>query len=384
MAASITAIGVVSALGLDWETSCAAFRCGISRAGKLDHFRIQADDPWEVEFAVGHQVDLLTRGFEGHGRLLRLLKGALSDLIPRVPVALRDSGSTPAYLCLPNPHRTLSNIELIVDEEIRDETRARSVDRPPTEVSDAAEALLFHAAALAKWPGTVRLAGVSHAGYTGMIEMIDRCLSDMQAGRTVHAIVGTVDSLLDDETLAWLSSTRRLKNPAIATGMIPGEAGVVLLLSERQANADGMGIVESLAFDEEDQPFETRQSALGKGLSGVIRQVASTTGWPGQDPPWVLSDQNGETYRASDWGWALHRLTAADPVFAATRVWFPAVSFGDTGGAGAGLGVACALSAWRRGYAPSSRCCVVASSDCARRAAMLLSCSNPNEVRRHG
>ena len=373
MGTSILAIGMVSALGLGWETSCCASRAGISRAAALDHCRVQAGDPWSVEFLVGHQIDLLTKGFERRARLLRLLAGALKDLRRSISEIGRDHDSIPVYLCLPDPNRTLSNAELMLDPEARKESQEQLAAMPLTMTLDEAALLVAEAAALAEWPGRIRLAAVSHSGHTGTLDMFERCLADMASAHCDYAIAGAVDSMLDDETVAWLVGTGRLKTPALASGLIPGEAGVLFFMSRSYEESGRMGVIESLAFDREDHAFESGKAALGRGLSRVVRQIAHGTKWPGQDPPWILTDQNGEAYRASDWGWALHRLTAANAIFSATQLWFPAVSFGDTGSAGAALGVACALAAWRRGYAPSNRCCILASSDGAKRGGLLMS-----------
>ncbi len=372
MGANILAIGMVSALGLDWETCCAASRCGISRAAKLDHYKIQAGDPYAVELVVGHQVDLLTRGFEGRGRLLQLLAGALRDLRRAITPRRGDVGSLPFYLSLPAPHRTLTNIEITLDEELREEMRAKRAEIPAVQGLEAIEALLSQAADLAQWPYPVQLAAVSQSGHTATIDILDQCLKDMASGRISHAIVGAVDSLLDDQTLAWLGNTMRLKHAALATGLVPGEAAVFFVLSAGQSEPKCLAAIERLAFDQEDYSLESGKSPRGKGLSNVLRKIAGAADWPGTDSPWMLSDHNGEAYRANDWGWALQRLIASNPRFGEIQSWFPAITFGDTGGASTAVGVACAAAAWKRAYAPSPRCCISASSDGGRCAALLV------------
>jgi 3-oxoacyl-[acyl-carrier-protein] synthase I len=373
MRASILAVGMVSALGQDWRTSCAAARCKISRAGVLEHYRVQVGDPWEVEFAIGHQADLVTKGFEGRGRIVRLLAAALKDL-GKACIGVKDWPLIPMYLALPDPHRTLSNVELFLDEETGEEARARraEVDTPK---SDPAESIISHAMSLANWPSYDRVKATSNSGQTGMLDILEQSLADLAAGQSKYAMVGAVDSLLDDETLAWLNNTGRLKSPAVASGIIPGEAGVVFLLGCGKHSGSELGAIESLAFGIEERPFESGQAPLGKGISAVVLQIANETGWPSVEVPWVMSDHNGEQYRANDWGTALNRLTAANPAFSRTDTLFPAITFGDTGCAAPGLALAIALSAWQRKYSVSSRCCVVSCSDSNRRAGLLASAS---------
>src|SRR5690349_973039 len=108
MLMGISAVGMVSALGLDWETSCSAARAGLLRAAAVD-FRVQAGDPWEVMFATAHEVSLLTYGFEGDGRLLRLLTGAFRDLAKNAPF---QTGPTPVFLSVPSVDRALLDDEI--------------------------------------------------------------------------------------------------------------------------------------------------------------------------------------------------------------------------------------------------------------------------------
>jgi 3-oxoacyl-[acyl-carrier-protein] synthase-1 len=317
-------------------------------------------------------VDLITEGFEGQGRLLRLLAAALKDLRGKVLGLIGNPSGLSLYLSCPNPYRIWSNIELIVDEDSRERTRAQSPGVLLGDGSDAVQALVFRAAELAKWPGRIQVRAVATSGHTGMIEVTDLCLEDMASGRVEQAIVGAVDSLLDEDTLAWLSKTGRLKNPALPAGLMPGEAAALLLLSSRRNRRDTLGSIEVAALESEDRSFERGQPPRGCGLSGVILKIAQLTGWPGQDVPWFLSDQNGETFRAGDWGCALQRLTRTNHAFLNARVWFPVVSFGDTAGASAGVAAGCALAAWKRGYAVSDRCCIVSCSDGTARAGLLM------------
>ncbi len=78
---NIAGIGLVSALGCDAATSCAAARAGLVRSRVLDNFALRSAVDGEAEPVIGHPVSLLTRGFEGDARLMRLLQGALTDLL---------------------------------------------------------------------------------------------------------------------------------------------------------------------------------------------------------------------------------------------------------------------------------------------------------------
>ena len=75
---NVTGIGMVSSLGLDVVTSCAAARAGIVRAQELD-VQIVDRETQDLVPVVGHVIPL-TQGFTHTGRLLRIAQLALADL----------------------------------------------------------------------------------------------------------------------------------------------------------------------------------------------------------------------------------------------------------------------------------------------------------------
>jgi 3-oxoacyl-[acyl-carrier-protein] synthase-1 len=95
--------------------------------------------------------------------------------------------------------------------------------------------------------------------------------------------------------------------------------------------------------------------------------------WSGADrTAWVVSDHNGEFYRAVDWGNALVRLRARGEAFADPVTWYPATSFGDTGAVSSLVGICLVGRAWSRAYAPASTAVIAAASDGPERAAAVL------------
>src|SRR5262245_50588001 len=71
---------MVSALGLDVVTSCAAARAGITRIGPLDDLQVFDEESEELVPLAGHQVPLISAGMFGFARLLQLALGAIADL----------------------------------------------------------------------------------------------------------------------------------------------------------------------------------------------------------------------------------------------------------------------------------------------------------------
>src|SRR5262245_7486232 len=88
---AIVQIGMVSSIGADLKTSCASARADLSRRSELAYLVVGPDGtPLK---ATGHQAEYLTKGFRGDARLIRLLTGALDDLVGQMakdlwPVAI--------------------------------------------------------------------------------------------------------------------------------------------------------------------------------------------------------------------------------------------------------------------------------------------------------
>jgi hypothetical protein len=363
-ALTITALGMVSALGCDAATACAAARAGIRRARRLDYFRLRSDG--EKESVAGHPVPIVAAGFEGRARLLRLLTAGMADLGS-------PGGEAAFYLSMPEPHRCFTGIRLVQDDAAREALIGRvGTDEPPREISrDEVQLLLSTAAGHAGWPGRATLRFVSCAGHAGVAEAMERAIADLRSGAVEEAVVGGVDSLLDEDTLQWLQNTGRLKTKGVPAGLQPGEAcALVRLRAGRKAGTDDapLAAVEAVRTAMEPDPFLTGAPSRGTGLVEALSTVAE----PDADRAWVICDQNGESYRAAEWGYALCRMAGRFRGLAGSVVWYPAASFGDTGAASGAIAVCLAARAIERGYAPLTPAIVTMCSDGPARGALRI------------
>jgi 3-oxoacyl-[acyl-carrier-protein] synthase-1 len=362
MSVSVVAAGMVTVLGLDWETSCAASRAGIRRASKLDYFPFQTAEIGEPQFAIGHQVDLLTKGFEGFGRLVRLLAGAMRDIYRRItPHAdlLRDSG---LYLSMPDPERIrqAASIRELEDGE-------SDLPSPPR---DLAARLVVQSCQLARWPHELRVQAMSLVGHAGFADVLQRAMDDLKSGRVTTCLVGGVDSLLDEDTLTWLLNSDRLKHPAHAAGFMPGEGCAVLLLSDRATAQSEICSLEAVTVGQESLTLLDDESADGIGLWRTAQGLISDRRPERSRAPALISDHNGEVYRAREFGGMLVRFrnrTGIEP-----HISYPAVSFGDTFAASGALSMATAAHSFARRYANAASNIVLSTSDGPARGAILL------------
>jgi 3-oxoacyl-[acyl-carrier-protein] synthase-1 len=358
MNVNVIGAGMVTALGLDWQTSCAASRAGVSRAERIEYFKVQAGDPWEMQHVNGHRATLLTSGFEGRGRFKRLLAGALADLVRQ---GLAPPTSCSMYLLLPRPP-----VKSLEPRWVDVDVQSRYSELDESQLRTAAEEHVMSAAALARWPGSIRVANISFSGESGFLQLLQQVDSNTGSG---YAIVAVLDSLLEDSELVSLHRSGRLKTDANPVGLMPGEAAVVLLLGSGGECHAAFGPMASAPAEDS---AESVKPPSGIRLAQLIENVGGQAGWPGDSTPWILSDHNGEAVRAQLWGSAWHRLCAKQPSFHKSEFWYAAASFGDSGDANPAVAAAMALAAWNRKYAPADECCIVTSAQDRERVAVIM------------
>lgn len=376
--ALIAAHSLLSSFGCDVVTACAAARAGLSRAAPVQGFKFNSDTAGETEPLIAHAVPLLTRGFEGRSRLIRLLVGGLRELKARLPAGLDPAATMTLYLSWPDPERVAKGLDLIADDGARATARERTQDvvgdsRSPSH-ADALATAVRGAAAEAGWTGPVEVRHLSFAGHAGGAECLTLACDDLAKGRVENAVVGGVDSLLDADTIAWLDHADRLKLTGMPVGLMPGEAAAFVWMSSSCVAPEAMITASGLAS--EPKSLWSGATSVGVGLSQAIEQVAHAADWSKAEPAWALTDLNGEVYRANEWGHVVARLRASWPALGNVALWLPAASFGDTGAASALVALCMVVQAQRRKYAPARHAMIVSSSEGAHRSAVVVSATN--------
>ncbi|XXX72640.1 hypothetical protein WMF30_33830 [Sorangium sp. So ce134] len=360
----VTGMGMVSSLGHDVVTACAAARAGLVVTEELD-YGVRSPEDGTVSGLLACPVRDLTRGFEGTARLLRLLEGALVDLLRQAPDVAGATSLAGVYLSLPDPRRAAPG---------QGAPPEAPGPKPAGSTAGAAQ-LVRSAARLAGWPADLELREASSAGHSGVAHVMARAMSDLAEGRVRVALVAGVDSLLEEETLSWLEHARRLKVPGMPVGLRPGEAAAVVALeTERAASARGarkLAAAREVRLAEDERTLLSRANPTGAVLAGLLLGL-DEGGFPGGSPAWLITDLNGESYRAVEWGNAVIRVRARRRGFPPRALWHPASSFGDTGAASGGVALCAAASAMTRGYAPSPSAVITSTSDGRGRAAVVL------------
>ena len=378
-ALAVTGIGMVSPLGLDVVTSCAAARAGLLRTVELDDVRAyDADAEAEVP-VVAHQVPFLSAGLFGVGRLLQIALGALDDLRRGyTPPSERPVGLVLALRS--DQHRTTWLARLAhAPELVQDEL----------DLAQAGEALAAHRKRLAggllaqivehgRVPAAPAARRTILADQVGIVSAFEQAAAWLADGTCDSCWVGGVDSYLDPPTLQALAGLGLLRTPDNPGGSMPGELGCFLALENparaaRQrrkiwATIDGFGQVGN-ASDRLGEASPTPEA--------LVRAIADLTLDPrsgaaaGPRPGMLAVNLNGDMVRAAEWGNVLVRL-CAQGFDGHTPVWIPPLHFGEIGSATGPAAIAMLARGWARGYAPSAHALVCLMDDGPARAAIAV------------
>ena len=325
---NILATGMVTCVGLDAPSSCAAMRA------KLDGFQETRFLGPGGEWQVGAPVPL-PRPWIGTKRLAHMAAAAICEVFERVPEA---EGRTSLILCLAEPDR-------------------------PGRLPPDAEAFARQVAEITEMPARTRTRIVAHGRPSGFVAL-DQARRLLARGEEYVMIVG-VDTYLTTLSIAHYAACERLLTPANHDGFIPGEAAAAVLCSARHPGGlrlASLGLAREEAFihnglDEDGLDLPLR----GDGMVRAYRQALDEARLTLAGIEYRISDLIGEQYWFRQTSLTSVRLMRAREEFQA--LWSPGENVGNVGAAVVPLMIGSALTAAAKDYAPGSPVLIEASSD---------------------
>lgn len=323
----ITAAGMVTPVGLDCKSSCAAMRA------RLDGFA-------ETKFVSGGEWLLgaaieLPRPWTGVTKLACSASAAISEILWSTPSAATDLD---IILCLSEPDR---------------------MGRPITDPQSFSRTLLHNA----DLPATTNIRLVEHGRPSGLVALT-YAEKALMKGRAKHVIIVGVDSYLTTGSITKYVGASRLLTPDNANGFIPGEAASAILcsLSEGGLRFCGVGLAREDAFiyngnDEDGLDVPLRADGMTAAYKAALTSARTSM----DEIDYRISDLIGETYYFKQSALAAQRLLRERPDI--QDIWSPAENIGNIGAAAVPTMVAMALTAGQKGYAYGDPVLIDASAD---------------------
>ena len=173
-------------------------------------------------------------------------------------------------------------------------------------------------------------------GRAGMIEALGAALTLLKDPAIPYCLVGGVDCFVDTARVAALVDDERLLTQSNKDGFKPGEAGAMLLLTNRP-DQDAMATWLGAAAGSEEANRGTDRPVTGAGLQQAIIGALAQARLAYESLACMAYDFSGEQRYFEELVLASSRL-AKGPVTSAAEL--PALSVGETGAAAGFLSIA--------------------------------------------
>ena len=310
----LSSFGLVTGVGLNAPSTCAAIRCAIDA---FDETRfMDAGGEW----IMGCEVPL-EQPWRGKTKLIKMAAMALRETLEQSPDS--DPKQTPLMLCLAESERA-----------------GRVIDDDNGFFFDLCAELgvEFHAKS--------RVIPQGHVSIGAALMQARKLIADDVARQV---LIAATDSLLVAPTLAAYEEKDRLLTSENSDGFIPGEAGAAMLVQATRLEAGpelvctGVGAGEEMATVDSEEPL--RADGLVAAFCAALREAGCSMG----DMDYRITDVAGEQYHFKEATLALSRtLRARKDEF---DIWHPADCIGDVGAAAGVIGFAVGAYAADKDYA---------------------------------
>lgn len=327
-ALDIVSVGMVTAVGLDAPSACAAMRA------RLDGFQETRFIGSGGEWLIGAPVPL-PRNWIGEKRLAHMAAAAIVEAFETVRRARDDCA---LILCLAEENR------------------------PGRPWRDGA-ALLRRIAEIAEVELDTRSRIVTHGRPSGHVAL-DQARRMIAAGEAAHVMIAGVDSYLTGRSVAHYLDGNRLLTPDNPNGFIPGEAAAAVLCARSggRLRLHGLGFAREKAYlynrrDENGLDLPLR----GEGMANAYSQALEEAGVRLSQAGLVMGDFSGEKFFFQQSALTMLRLQRERSEV--HPIWAIGASLGNIGAAVVPLMLGWTLHATHRGYAPPGPMMIETSAD---------------------
>lgn len=332
---SILASGMVTAVGLNAPSSCAAIRCAI------DNFSETRFMDSGGEWIMGAQV-MLEQPWRGLPKLVHMAVPAVRECLAHIGDV--NPEMVPLLLCVAE-HDRPGRLQGLDDQLFRNIQTELGVH--------------FHLNSGVLARGRV-------AGALAMLEA--RRL--IYEGNAPFCIVAGTDSFLVAGSLRSYEERDRLHTGKNSNGFIPGEAGAAVLVGRPGRTRGPELLCLGFGFGHETATIDSEEPLRADGLVTAFGAAFTEAGCTIGDVDFRITDSNGEQYWFKEGALAVTRtLRTRKEQF---EIWHPADCIGETGAAAALSAFGVALASTRKRYAPGNTALCHFGSDDGERIALVL------------
>jgi len=342
-ALSIRAHSMLTAVGLDGQSTCAAMRAGISGVATANLW-----DYTEGQHLNAGRPKML-QWWEGATMLPELLVQPLEEC--RSLLSPEHYDTSPIFVLLPPPGRPY---------------------RPPDLEKIVLGGLCVKLGG-ALPPGSRAFEN----GRAGIAPALEEAAQHAQVGRS--CIIVGAESFLRQVLVEHYIENQRLLCSINSNGFIPGEAACAILIGPSRTTRGPELIIEGLGIGYEPAGTggDEKISVRGDGLTEAVRNALQQAGLEHSMLEYTISDLNGERFKFKETTIYQARLDRLRPPGTPSRkqgyldMWQPIQFLGEIGAAVFPCMLGWALHASQRGYAPSLHCLLHASEDNGQRVAVV-------------
>jgi len=325
---------------------------------------------------MGHVVPGIGDGFVGMARLLLLGSAALEDLLTNRPLSAEEFSRRGFYIIL---------CDQFLVEACAAGLAENSGNKKPEAISHPSQRWVEETSGLItkiltrchiSIPQSNQI--LYYGGHSGIINAVHEASRNISDGLIDRCLVGGIDSCVEPRFLQAAASMKVLKTNDNPVGFLPGEAAGFFLI-ERSSNLRDTTVkarvyLAGFAVGQDPNHYFSNEPSKGIALEHAIRQALAQDPIASKSIALVIGDLNGNERRAMEWGHALVRLNA-DYQIGNLPLWFPAISFGETGATTGVLAICLAVKGFERGYARGGSALLWQASDSGYRGAIVLQSS---------
>ncbi len=335
MPLALSNFGLVTSVGLDAPSTCAAIRCAIDNVQETRF--MDAGGEW----IMGSEVPL-EQPWRGKTKLIKMAARAIKESLAQDEAV--QSEQTPLLLCLAEPERP-----------------GRVIDDDNQFFSDLCTALEceFH-------PKSCVIAQ-GHVGFATALLQARRLIEELNVPQV---LIAGVDCFLVGPTLAAFEEKERLLTSQNSNGFIPGEGAAALLVRRVKSSSEPQLVCTGLGFGVEKATVDSEEPLRADGLVQAIKAALDEAACDMGELDFRITDLSGEQYHFKEASLALGRiLRKRKEEF---DIWHPADCVGEIGAAIGGVMSAVIHAASRKGYSKGKRVLFHFGNDDGKRVAMVF------------